>query len=257
HYGRDEKHLKNSLDKITSGYEYDLICVDTSTNFSKPGFYVNAGDVNKRYEFSGYQTGYNYYKSLYDESKDRHFKFFFINDTVFESHIKLLIKRLFKICFDSKHKTNVLRGLKEPRSTYNIIPSCFLCVETDGIPKLDFYPSCTNVSLMESGEVSVDPYIGKLDEFYNQLNNWLYPRSFLKGWYKALPNIGVDEITFRRKSLAIYCEHSLVTLLKGQGVEFLPIDDVLTTLFKFVDRLNTIVIKVRFRVGHLIGREIA
>lgn len=84
---------------------------------------------------------------------------------------------------------------------------------------------------------------------YNErLNEWLKPKSFLKGWYKANPYANLSKETFERKSLTIYLEHRLCHRIREFGGIVLESRNVKNDFLFFIDRLYQLRIKVFARI---------
>jgi hypothetical protein len=112
------------------------------------------------------------------------------------------------------------------------------------------------------GEVSVNNFYEKkyLDlplNYREYVDSWLHPKSFFRGWYKAIPGKPLDYKILRRKRYAIYLEHSLPFRSKKLGFNLISIFSVVggvryvsLRLLAFLDRLFINYLKIKIRFGN-------
>lgn len=233
----------------------NLILVDTSKDFLALGARVHQEDVNLFFEFSGYQYGLLkvHEKCLELGLYSGNIQVIFINDTIFTSHVTKLFE---SVCLKSLRQPSVIKsvtGLTLQKWHGIIIPTCCFVINTDckTLSKTKIIPGI----FFENGKV-IRPksdienlYVADKQLFNRAVRNWLYPKSFFSGWYKACPWNPISNDEYRRKYLAIYFEHSMVKELVKSGYVVKTLNNHPTImLLSFIDRLNNNIIKLRFRI---------
>ena len=203
--------------------------------------FIDTSDVNNYFEFSGYQHGLN--KVLENDFSKK--KVIFINDTIFKYHYFPVFKSLLKDVLNYQ-PINTISGLIENRGLYVNIPTCFFSIyaDKDILNNIKFHPDKESLTETEIRSLY------HLDEvnFNKRVNDWLYPTSFLKGWYKANPYIRISNSTYLRKRLAIYLESNLIDMCKENNVQLFYYNSFFTKINKKLDKVYINLIKLRIRM---------
>jgi hypothetical protein len=248
---------------IESHYNCKIIRVRTD---QRAGRFVSS--INEAFEFSGYQEGLEI--AIHDckmrndfQSPNSRCTFVFVNDTWLPGHLSSLGLLLIKHMLLLRHIPGDLPafvGLKMPVNDA-------ICSITGGKPYISTWAfgligslnDMQKVSFYNEGEVfggfreNCLQYFS--DDYKHYLKSWLQPTSLLKGWYKTIPGIPLEESVFTRKSLTIYLEHSLPGRLALQGFHITDICETLTPFkaalikaLRKIDRLNVVYLKLRVRI---------
>jgi hypothetical protein len=241
-----------------------VIPVDTSQQLTLS----DGRDVNEAFEFSGYQYGLQEALAAAG-SKDRHRRIVvaFLNGTALTSHLRLMLVHCLRCAFsdDSARSNPTLSGFRHSCEGSKSL------VATRGyyVPTFAFSLSGT-VAQLEPVELYDREAIGvaalaerhrRAGAAYTEaIDAWLSPRSWISGWYRALPNRPIDPATRYRKSLAIYLEHSLVTWLAAQGIEAHR-DETTWQRWSIqalmsMDRAYVNTLKLRYRLAALTGANV-
>ncbi|WP_165312515.1 hypothetical protein [Vibrio ziniensis] len=166
--------------------------------------------INDFFEFSGYQFGLDL---ILRENEYFEGNLFFLNSTIFDSHYSYLYVYLVKLIIRnySKDKKQELYGLVQNKQDYKIVPTCFFCLSNFKFNYIDniFVPEKLKINPINVNDL----YVGNKNVYNERLDSWLFPKRFFGGWYKAskFKSLGLD--TVKRKKLAIFLEHILVSNL--------------------------------------------
>ncbi|TMN92352.1 hypothetical protein CWB72_05565 [Pseudoalteromonas phenolica] len=249
--------IKKSVNKFSKKIglsESDIIIVDTSESLKLQSGVIDGRDVNRFFEFSGYQYGLLKLKEMYErtEFEDEIINVIFINDTIFSSHITELFIRVCSKAI-STYSHNRVTGLTLHKWHGAIIPTCCFVLSsttkailsTKLLPE-DFFKSDKLVDLKDKDIESL--YVDNRHRFTNAVKSWLLPKSFFSGWYKASPWNPIPVADYRRKYLAIFLEHSMVRVLSIQGYSLAESNtDPVIKVMSFFDRVNNNLLKLRYR----------
>lgn len=241
HYRNDEKLLLNQINKHFNFVFERVIFVNT---FDKLLF----GDsVNSYFEFSGYKVGTELVcEKIQDENEV--LDVVYINDTIFNSHVTLLYSSYFHNLMKIKNRMKGVYGMSEVRYHGYLIPSCFFVIRASGelFSKINFHPKSSKK--ISNSEID-DLYYYDKDIFDNEINDWLYPKNFFRGWYKASPYEKISKDDYYRKRLAIYLECSLVSRLEGSGIPLIVQPLLVSKFLKLIDKFYCNFLKLKYRVG--------
>jgi hypothetical protein len=251
-YSNNDFYNKHFLDLISKYSFFDYVIVNNAKDQ-----YLNCGvKINEFYEFSGYQKGLELIKNYLPNSEVVHV--IFLNDTIFSSHLKLLIHQLInKIIKYNNNSGKFILGIRQTtpilmkdivRSDYFIPSYLFsLIFNSDDIDKLNlFNPNYKNINSLYK-----DPDFNNL-KFINHINNWLLPKTFFGGWYQSNPASRLSEINYLRKKVTIFLEAKLLNILNDQKIRTVYISDDSKYLkfLMFLDRIYTIFLKLQLRISY-------
>lgn len=246
-YGNHNSCLK-AINRLADKIKAYIVLVDTKHKvITTPRGIYKDNRVNNYFEFSGYQAGLNILISERVISLNRN-KIFIINDTVFTSHLYQLYKYVFKACLkiDGDNKVS---GLTENRFFGEIIPSCFFCflVSEENAKKINFISEFSLEN--NSNDINLSSlYLVNKAAFQKEIDSWLNPKVFWKGWYKSVPLVNLPEHVYSRKYLAIYLEYCF--LQNNNTLEVCALNKETKTIrvLKFADRLYCNFIKLKYRI---------
>lgn len=227
-------------------------------------------EVNEALEFSGYQEGL---ARVLQESKpppEHPMTVVLANDTLGAGHPAALARLLLEALPTLPHAM-------QPRMVglvMRVPPSIALVSGEGGYVSTWSFALQAPAGLLERTRFYDDHEVtGRFDldgagvppEYRDWMHNWLAPRHWLRGWYKASPGLPLDETTRRRKELAIYLEHRLPGRLAALGFEMVDLGELLSgpravqlSLLRGADRLHVNGLKLRHRLPHawrrIVGR---
>ncbi|QGZ60702.1 hypothetical protein [Paraburkholderia acidisoli] len=228
---------------------------------------------NEAMEFSGYQEGLGKISAAAKAAglgDDDTATFVFLNDTAISSHIKWLSHLSLNILFDNLKsnygQSNEYIGLRMPISSgieqvsgkdgYLSTWLFALRASLRTLSKVRFYEEPEN---FENFSKSVLP--GLPARYLADVDSWLRPTHWLKGWYQAIPGRELDRDTRNRKLMSIYLEHRLPARLRQ--LDFIVADISVSaseaqkarlSKLRVADRLNTNFIKLRLRAPHFLKK---
>lgn len=244
HFGKNEFELKRKIVKMFGVKEADVYVVDTSRAD------LFGDHINNYFEFSGYKKGTEIFVESVKNRNSKDLEVIYINDTIFDSHLTILYKKYFSFYLARVNKTYGLYGIAESRNHGPIISSCFFIIYAplSWLSKISFHPA--SYSCKEKNVQRL--FVGEKEKFDEEINNWLYPSNFIKGWYKTSPFIKIDNKTYNRKRLAIYLEYTLPTRVRKIGLEMNGEYGFIVRFIKLLDRCYCNVNKMKYRLSLLI-----
>ena len=210
------------------------------------------------FEFSGYQKGLSELKRFEEDI----YKIIFINSTFIEGHIwfcrNFMLRHLISAQVMTKHSSiiGIPNRIVEESFSNSVSTWCFaLKIKREDISGFDF--TC--------GYIDQSDALKKLKYSYPHqlafINNWLYPSSALKGWYKAPYFQNINSTDYRRKSISILLEHQFITYNANKINDVYPLSSFLgsfkTVIYFMVmllDRINLNLTKIAFRIGVFIKK---
>ena len=240
------------------------LLVERVRNDVAPG--VALADPNEALEFSGYQEGLARVLARLQPAPEQPLTLVFANDTLASGHPAALARLLLDAlpCLAGTH-TPRLSGLVMPVSPAMALVTgmpgyvstwAFALQAPAGVlGEVRFYGAHEVMGRFEIEDGALPgPYLAWMRE-------WLEPRHWLRGWYKACPGRQLDAATRRRKELAIYLEHRLPRRLAALGFEMVDLGELLSgpraawlALLRRADRLNVNRLKLRHRLPHALRR---
>lgn len=254
-YGKNKFLTGERLSREFNIPQENIHIIDQKTNGDQ--------NTNSVYEFSGYQAGLTrVLNGLKASSKDSCFKVIFLNDTVFESHLKIFSRKIFQelIKFEA---TNMQKayfvGLKMNFKYSNSLQHDFeyittylfaLCGSAEKFSSVRFYQSNF------TPEIYLSEILPTQDSKYKEcVNDWLHPKTLFKGWYKSSPWAPLDSSTILRKKISIYHEHTLPERLTPAGFKMIDISECasfsnkfLIRKYKFLDKIFVNIKKIYSRI---------
>ena len=244
---------------LISKYKYfDFIIINNSKED-----YLNCGiRINDLYEFTGYQKGLEIIRTKIKYTEK--IQIIFINDTIFRSHLKILVSYLIKkiIKYNKSNKSCII-GMKQktPILMKDIVLSDYflptylfsLILERKDIDKLYlFNPNYVDINILYKDS----DFNNK--NFLTHINNWLLPKSLIGGWYQSSATSRLSDAHFLRKKVTIFLEAKLQNFLDSQHIHivYIPDDSNYFKFLMFLDRLYTILLKLQLRTKNYLMRVI-
>lgn len=239
----------------------------------KPEAAAFVSNPNEAMEFSGYQEGLGKVMAAATAAglgEDETATFVFMNDTAISSHIKWLSHLSLNILFDNlksnSGRANEYIGLRMPISSGieqisgkdGYLSTWFFALRASmrTLGKVRFYEE---PETFENFSKSVLPRLPAL--YMADVDSWLKPTHWLKGWYQAIPGRELDRDTRNRKLMSIYLEHRLPARLRELDFVVADISGFasagqknLLSRLRVADRLNTNVIKLRLRAPYFLKK---
>ena len=266
-YGETPQLYVNTLHGIAVKGGAEMVRVRTDV---RPG--LSLSDPNQAFEFSGYQDGLNH---VVEQTKaaalqvgkrflDARMEVVFVNDTFFYGHPRIVAKALLRrLLTPTAEDESSMVGMKMVANS-----------AVQDLTGLDAYISTWAFKL--SGPLSCveqvqffDPMLSS-ENFHEELysclpknylihiEDWLAPKKFLRGWYKAVPGKALPVDTRRRKEMTIYLEHTLSARLMRLGFQQLDASQMGDSLsptrmrvLKVIDKMFVNVLKLRTRLVYI------
>jgi hypothetical protein len=261
HYGGEyENATQKFIKKLSDRYEFTYLHVRTDI---VEGSILN--NPNEAMEFSGYQEGVLRVISAIDAHlfKPQQIKIIFFNDTVISGHFYPLFRAVLIEMLDGRNQlvdSPVFCGLQMPTSQEIMKVSGNKPYSSTWI-----FSIIGNVEAVKGFRFYEDNEIGELDfknlfinlpsDYKNVILDWINPKSFFRGWYKALPGRSLDSFIHNKKILTIYLEHSLPRKLCQSGFVIRDISLKMTIFNKFkikvlrlIDKIHINYLKLSFRI---------
>lgn len=225
--------------------------------------------LNIAFEFSGYQAAVDKFLNGSGISRESYILVTFMNDTALSGHLSILSDFLLRKSnctekFVGNIRTNRCYGISLPLgdfsrgvSNYDFYIStwCFSWFgKVSSLSDLSFY-NREYLYLHSDGRLTEslpEPYLKFID-------NWLAPRSFLKGWYKADPWGSISDVIYQRKAFCILNEHTLADRFSLCDVTVLDYsllldiyDFIRYRLYLILDRIYVNFLKLVYRTRSLL-----
>lgn len=224
-------------------------------------------EVNEAMEFSGYQEGLSRVinerlpsDSIYDPVN-----VLFLNDTFFSGHPKWFSRFIFyNLASLSKCRDDNISccyGVLSPSDSVVELVSGYKYYLTTWIfmiranylelANFKFYHRNETFSSFYDSVYKILPFA-----YQNKVNEWLQPKLFLRGWYKSSVGMELSKQVLKRKTMAIYLEHTLPKRLHESGIHVADIAVCLPFLPRFIfmlskniDRIFINYLKICFRLS--------
>lgn len=253
-YNKEKDFMRERIKSFFSGVEYELFLVDTSHDYlMNDGEIIPSDKVNQYFEFTGYYYGLKNVMSCLSQLANKTHSILFVNDTIFDSHFTFLFKFQLIDLMKKALLDNSFYGLRESRPHGYIIPTCFfmVCGKKEVLENISFFPKQLYMgsTLVDRCTLDVEElYVGDKEAFNYHINEWLFPKNFFRGWYKALPfkKISIEE--YKRKRTTIYLEYSIVGLFESLGLRYMTFDSYFINKLVLINRLYVNVLKLQYRI---------
>lgn len=232
-----------------------LNLVDTNRDFYIGSECIPQERLNDYFEFTGYYYGLKLLLNNGVVERCTKRNVVFMNDTIFNSHIEsYFYLQLFKInnlIYEGRLNSPCIIGHPQEKYHGYIVPTCLFCVVGSDIElkNLKLLPAdlFDDNELMSRSSIDTNNlFIKDKKVFDKAVDDWLRPKHFLRGWYKADFFNETSAQVFERKKVAIFLEHIfLITnrhsfplvALGGFSIEFLKkIDQCYQFLLKLTHR---------------------
>ena len=126
HHGNDGQLLKDKVSDNFNVNSDDVFLVDTSKPYIFENEIFSQEKVNILFEFTGYNYGVN--SILRTTAAAEVVSIVVMNDTIFDFHFTPLYLQLYQEFLTVDKSDEFIFGLAESKVDYNIIPTCFFCL---------------------------------------------------------------------------------------------------------------------------------
>lgn len=186
-------------------------------------------NINECMEFSGYQEGLLRCLEMVRANNIfgwQKIQIIFINDTFFSGHLFIYGSFIIKKAIEARKffDDNCVLGIwkNKPAQIYieNTTDKYFttwifsIFADVRVLEKISFYSS--NAC---GANFFINVWPNVLPLYRSQVDLWLKPKAFMKGWYKSVPGIDLPVHELNRKIVSIYSEHMLFEKLKNIGLQ--------------------------------------
>lgn len=246
--------------RISNEDDYEIIVVNTMYDFRVGNAVVPQEEVNRFFEFSGYEVGLKKILSQYDFELAN---ILFFNSTILvPPSILYLYRTLFQLTNVGRNRSSnqsFISGLVSNRKGYSFIPTCFfeLSGSRDALSNFSFIPNWLQKSFFSIDQLNfydLPLFVGNSADYHARQENWLNPRGFLRGWYKAPYFERISECDFRRKVVTIFLEHDLLRRNDSFSIFDLGRSSRFIYLLEMANRIRVLLFKIYFRTRFLFSR---
>lgn len=262
---------RSTLDRLLTQVQRATAChVERVRTDQAPGQVLP--DPNEALEFSGYQEGLARLLATCpdDAARDEPVTIVFANDTLIAGHVRglalLVLEALLRLSPQSGRE-RLLVGLNMPihpamcavTGPYGYISTWAFALHArpSQLRSVRFY---AETEVMSRFQRLIQPTLPETYRLW--LASWLEPKHLLRGWYKAMPGVPLDQTTRLRKELTIYLEHGLVARLAALGFNALDVAELLSgpgatelAVLRRLDRAHVNWLKLRLRAPALLGNR--
>jgi len=254
--------LQRMLVQLQRRCDFSLVHVRTD---SKPGFALP--DPNVAVEFSGYQDGLARALAAMAPDRDEPMTLVFTNDTAAYSHVRRLALQVLEALVTlpaALGQDRVVAGLAMPADpALRQVTQSDLYLSTWAFA-LRARPSILRgIRLFDEHETlasfAAEVLPSLTPQYLTWMRQWLEPVHSLKGWYKAIPGVPLDDVTRERKRVAIYLEHRLIARMAQQGFVAIDVGSLLRPQqaavlrhLRLADRARVNWLKLRLRLPAMV-----
>lgn len=255
-------------DNVLSGLSdsFDSVEIVWTNPISKK--YIDG--INERYEFSGYQAGLNRVLTTVNGEPQQHQNLIhtivFVNDTAFKSHSRLLTRFLLKSFLRNKRyfpKNTSAVGLLSNFPTTEAeflrgpgyLSTWIFAIQGNlkSLKEIEFFEK-----ELDREKFSTDVYDTLPFSYRTEVNRWLQPKNWIKGWHGSIPGVQPADSILIRKRFTIYLEHNWPVLLAKKGCGLTDVSTILQrhecmilSVLRVIDRAKINIIKIFTRINHI------